>query len=132
MASIFKANGAKRYTILYFDENGDRRKKAGFTDKSMTERLARDLEENVRLRREGLSDPRAEAYRDHEATPLVDHLDAWRDAMLNQGHTAKHANQSAGRVRRLIAVIFGTKPDDIDGKTMNRAQKSRPAPRSIG
>ena len=39
MASVFKPKGSKRYVILYFDENGDRRKKTLATDKTVSERL---------------------------------------------------------------------------------------------
>ena len=42
------ADGAK-YTILYFDENGRRRKEAGATDKAVSERIANDLEKKVAL-----------------------------------------------------------------------------------
>ena len=63
MASVFKVAGAKKYTILYTDENGRRRKKgAGVTDKTVAERIARDLENKVALRREGVIGARDEAY----------------------------------------------------------------------
>ena len=72
MASIFKASPrAKKYTILYFDENGKRRKKTGATDKAVTERIARDIENRVALRREGVVNPREEAYAQHAAEPLA-------------------------------------------------------------
>ncbi len=75
MASVFKPKGSSKYVILYFDENGDRRKKAGTTDKAVSERIARDIENRVALRKEGLVDPKAEAYRDSQDLPLTDHLD---------------------------------------------------------
>ena len=74
----FQARGKARYTILYFDENGRRRKKAGVTDKAVSERIAHDLENKVALSRQGLIDPKAEAYRDHEVQPLADHLADWQ------------------------------------------------------
>jgi hypothetical protein len=40
-----------------------------------------------------------------------------------QGHTDKHADQSSDRVRRLVAIMLGAKPDDVDGKTMTREQQ---------
>jgi integrase len=123
MASIFKPKGSKKYIILYHDENGERRKKTGSTDKAVTERLARDLENRVILRREGLIDPKDEGYRDHATRPLSEHLDAWRDTLLHEGSTPKHADQTADRVRRLIAVVFGARPNDVDGKTMSRARQ---------
>jgi hypothetical protein len=121
MASIFKAKGAKRYTILYFDENGKRRKKAGATDKAVTERIARDIENRVLLRREGLVDPKDEAYRAHATRPLGEHLDAWQETILNEGRTPQHAAETTDRVRRLVAVMFGARPDEVDGKGRTRA-----------
>src|SRR5690242_13719800 len=106
MASIYKKPGAAKYTISYFDENGDRRTKIGTRDKAVTQRLANELENQVALRKAGLVDPKAEGYRDHEARSLADHLADWRAVLVNQGSTPKHANQTVDRVRRLVAVVF--------------------------
>jgi len=51
--------------------------------------------------------------------------------MIHQDDTPKHADLSADRVRRLIAVMFGARPDDIDGKTMSRARQAQ-ARESVG
>jgi hypothetical protein len=67
MASVFKPKGAAKYMILYTDENGRRRKKVACGDRSVSVWIARDLGNQVALRRLGLVDPQAEAYRDHEA-----------------------------------------------------------------
>jgi hypothetical protein len=40
MASVFKAKGAEKYTILFTDEHGKRRKKIGYVSKRESERLA--------------------------------------------------------------------------------------------
>jgi hypothetical protein len=53
MASVFKPEGASKYIIVYTDETGRRRKKTGATGKGVTERIARDIENKVALRREG-------------------------------------------------------------------------------
>jgi hypothetical protein len=58
MASVFKPAGKSKYVIFYTDETGRRRKKAGTTDKAVTERIARNLENRVALRREGQIDVR--------------------------------------------------------------------------
>ena len=42
--------------------------------------------------------------------------------LLHRGGTSKHAGLSADQVRRLVAVMCGGKPDDVDGKRMTRAQ----------
>lgn len=47
MASVFLAQGNEKYTILYLDETGRRRKKVGTHDKNESESLARILEAEV-------------------------------------------------------------------------------------
>jgi integrase len=89
----------------------------------MTEELARAAESKAAQIKAGTLDPAAESFRSHGARALADHLADWRDSMIHRGMTAKHADQSTDRVRRLIAVIFEAKPDDVDGKTMTRSQQ---------
>jgi hypothetical protein len=60
MASVFKPKNKSKYVILYTDETGRRRKKTGATDKAVTQRIARDLENRVVLRREGVIDAKAD------------------------------------------------------------------------
>src|SRR3954451_12620 len=87
MASVFKPKGKSKYVIFYTDETGRRRKKVGATDKSVTQRIARNLEDRVALRREGVIDAKAEAYLLHESRPLAGHLDDWRCDMVARGKT---------------------------------------------
>jgi integrase len=118
MASVFKAANAKRYTILYFDENGDRRKAKGCTDKAESERIANRLENEVSLRRAGLIDRKAEVYRDRESTPLASHIADWEANLIAQGHTVKHAKHTTNRVRRLVAMMLGAKEALIDHRCL--------------
>ena len=68
MASIFKPKGKSKYVILYTDETGRRRKKSGATDKGVTQRIARDLENRVPCGvRESST---AQVRHSHEARPL--------------------------------------------------------------
>jgi integrase len=123
MASLRKRGSVWYYR--YVDSDGVKRSVKGCSDKRATEELARDAESQAAKIRAGLVDAKDLARRDHQARPLSEHLTAWRDAMLNQGHTPKHADQSADRVRRLIAVMFGARPDEIDGKTMSRPRQEQ-------
>src|SRR5262245_27470524 len=118
MASIFKPSGKSKYVILYIDETGRRRKKTGAKDKQVTERIARDLENRVALRREGVVDVKAEAYRDHEARPLAEHLTDWVKALQAKGTTPKHSRLFSDRARRVVALVMGAALADIEpGKT---------------
>jgi hypothetical protein len=51
MASVFKPAGKSKYVIVYIDENGRRRKKVVTTDKAVSERIAREIENRVALRK---------------------------------------------------------------------------------
>ena len=113
MATVFKTAGRAKYVIQYFDENGRRRKATGATDKAVSERIAHDLENNVALRKQGLIDPKAESFRDHEAKPQAHHLDAWHRDMLAKGKTPKHADLSRDRAAKLIAMVKGVSLDKL-------------------
>jgi integrase len=127
MASVFKAANAKRYTILYFDENGDRRKAKGCTDKAESERIANRLENEVALRRAGLIDRKAEVYRDRESTPLANHIADWEANLVAQGFTTKHAEHTSNRVRRLVAMMLGAKEALIDHRRMRPSERGEVA-----
>ena len=130
------ASFRKRGKVWYYrfvDADGIKRTAKGCSDKRATEDLARDAEAEAAKIRAGLVDAKDLARRDHQARPLSEHLDAWRETLLHEGNTPKHADQTADRVRRLIAVMFGARPDDIDGKTMSRVQaRAGPRRRSAG
>ncbi len=121
----------KVWYLRYTGADGQRKSKRLATDKRVAEQLARKIEDEQDRIRGGWIDEKDVAYREHAARPLVEHLDAWRETLLTEGTTPKHADQTADRVRRLIAVMFGARPDDIDGKTMSRARQEK-ARESVG
>ncbi len=127
MASVFKPEGSKRYVIMYRGERDKRRKKIAYTDKQKSQQLANQLEDRAKQVRDGLADVKAEAYRDHERRPLADHIGDWQAALTARGRTPKHAKLSVDRVRRLVAIMFGAEPDEVDAKRMTRdeCQKAR-------
>src|SRR5262249_59063085 len=93
-------------------------KKTGATDKQVTERIARDLENRVVLRREGVVDPREEAYRDHASKPLSEHLGDWIRSLVAKGSTPKHTRLFSDRARRVVAILMGGTLAEIEpGKT---------------
>jgi hypothetical protein len=104
----------------YHDENGKRRKKTGYTDKRESERLAARLEDRAIKIKNGDIDPSSERYVIAERKLLVEHITEWQADLTNRGGTDKHADLSADRVRRLVAVMIGAKPDEVDGKSRRR------------
>jgi integrase len=126
MASIFKPAGKSKYVILYFDEHGRRRKKAGTADRAVTERIARDIENRVALRREGVVDPREEAYRDHEARLLASHLEEFERGLAAKGGTAAHTKVTVSRARRMLEVAGAKRISDLSlSKALDAVQALR-------
>ncbi len=119
MPKVFKPKGSKKYVVYYYDENGKRRKKTFVTDKTVSERICRDFLNKVVLRREGVIDPRADAYLAHEARPLGEHLDDWHKDMVAKGKTLEHADQYQERAGKLAAVSRG-----IDLATIEPGRKA--------
>jgi integrase len=107
MASVFKRSrdrkrpGASWY-IAYADERGIRRTVKGCPDKAATEGMARKLESEADLRRRGVIDPKADAYKENEARSLADHLDDFRTMLHAKNGTAKHASVTRNRAGRVI------------------------------
>jgi integrase len=107
MASIFKPEGKAKYVIVYTDENGRRRKKTGTADKTVTHRIARDIENRVALRREGIVDPCEEAYARHAAQTLGVHVAAWIESLRSRGVTPQHVKLHSSRAMRVVALFKG-------------------------
>jgi integrase len=86
----------------------------------VTERIAKDIEDKIALRKQGLLDPKAEAYRDHEARPLAEHVAAWGESIAAEGASPKHVEIVTGRVRRIIALVRGARLLDVFPATRRR------------
>lgn len=124
MSTVFKLPGARKYTIVWTDENGKRHKKAGYADRTASKRLGDDLERKAAMRRDGLIDPEAEAFAQHEALPLADHVADHHAYLLARGNTASHANQTRTRVLRVVALLKGASPSAILAPNASRAGKA--------
>src|SRR5262249_34666992 len=79
----------------------------GTKDKSITERIARDLENRVALRKEGVVDPKEENYAVHHARNLLEHIDEWARALGARGNTAQHVKLHSSRAMRVVALVGG-------------------------
>jgi integrase len=118
-------HGRAKYTILYTDEHGKRRKKIAYADKRESERLGIKLEERAAKIKNGDIDPRDEAYRDHSARPLSEHLADWTKALEAKGTTPKHVELFTCRAKRIVALLAGAKLREIDSpKNAKRADLS--------
>jgi hypothetical protein len=108
MASVFKAKkSATRYTIMYYDEHGKRRKKIGYTDKRESQKYAAQLEETACKIKNGSIDPRELTYQKHHAKPLVEHLVDYERYIVNKGSGEKHAQMTINRAKRVLGGCPG-------------------------
>ncbi len=107
MASIFKLGKDKRdkkasYHFEYADEHGRRRRRKGFTDKSLTAQLAAKIEHQVLLRKQGLIDPELEKAAEHRRLPILTHLADFEKALKSKGSIPRHVRKVVNRVKRII------------------------------
>jgi len=125
MASVFKRGRDKgrrgsRWVAVYTDENGQRRMRAGYTDRRETQRLAERLEDQARQMRDGLIDPAAERRAEHGRRPLAKHRDDFAADLRSRGTSEK-------QVKRLTRAIDAAGSDcewgtirDIDSGSFAR------------
>jgi integrase len=129
MGKVYVPSGQKNHVLFYTDENGRRRKKTFSESQTDSQKQADYLLEKVRrrrmLREEGLSDPDAERFADAQSKPLAEHIEDWRQYLLDEDKTQKQADMNRDRLRRLVAVIRGARPKEIDGRIMSQAQLKR-------
>jgi integrase len=91
-----------KWYVKYRDAEGIVRCVPGYTDKEATKQLEARLIKEAALASEGIVD----AYKEHRARPLKEHLADFRQALLDKGDTEDHARLTHNRVS---AVLSGCK-----------------------
>lgn len=133
MASIFKRKGENRWTIAWFDHEGNRREKAsGTTDKRLAERVAGEWGNREIERRQGLVDPVAERLAGERARPLSAHFDdyaAHLDALQRDG---RHVEGTMRYLRTLAAALGWQTLASIDADTLTGHLSERASARGTG
>jgi len=114
MASIYRRKKKGPYLITYFMRPGARKTVKGCMDKAATEAVARKLEVDAMLRREGVIDIKADQYAKAEARPLVvrdgegkvtdGHLADHHAALLAKGVTRDHADLVRTRANKVLRL----------------------------
>ena len=102
MASIYRRKKNGPYYITYFLRPGQRKTVKGCKDRAATEALARKLEADAMLRREGIIDSTAEKLSRSEALPLEEHLQAFEAVLRGKGNTETHVTRTVGHIRDLL------------------------------
>jgi hypothetical protein len=93
--------------------DGRRVTRKGCTDMRATEQMVAAETEQAKIRA-GLVNAKDLAYRDHQARPPSEHLDAWAESLASKGATPGHVEPSTVRARRIVAIIRGARLADIE------------------
>ncbi|HMN39649.1 MAG TPA: site-specific integrase [Phycisphaerales bacterium] len=108
-----------RWMVAWTDELGHRRTRRGYTDKALSERLARQLEDAARARREGTIDAAAERMADHSRRPLADHVADYRVYLAAKGSTEEHVDLTEARIEQAAKNADWKTIADIDAATLS-------------
>jgi integrase len=114
MASIYRRKKGGNFYITYKLRPGVRKTVKGCKDRMATEALARKLETDAMLRREGVIDMRAEKLARSESLPLKAHLADFESAMRARGVTSKHLTATVGCIRVIMGACGFQRPVDLD------------------
>jgi len=114
MASIYRRKKGGTFYITYQARPGQRKTVTGCKDREATEALARKLETDAMLRREGVIDARAEKLAQSESQPLKEHLADFEGTMRGKGVTAKHLAATLSCIRMISDACCFRRPADLD------------------
>jgi integrase len=120
MASVYKRKG--KWVASFKGVDGWKARVAG-TDKGEALRLANHWENEAKLRREGLVDPRADAFKAADARPIAEHVAEFGDDLKARGATVKHYTLTENRVRRVLALAGAEKIAELTPSRINGALK---------
>jgi len=131
MASIYRRKKGGCFYITYQARPGERHTVKGCKDRAATEALARKLEADAMLRREGVIDIKADQYAKAEARRLVvkdaegnvtdSHVADFHAMLLAKGNTAKHAQMTLSRVVIIIEECKAQRPSDLAASKVQTA-----------
>lgn len=135
MASLRKRG--KYWYISYYAHKTDNAKKTttvkGYTDKSLTQKLANKLEDEAHARRKGYTDPHAEAAKVQRALPITKHLDNYEIHLRAKGCTENHINYTRKDIQRLIDHSGVTQAGAIERGMVDRwvLSLTKDAPKTV-
>lgn len=138
MATVYKRGRDKgkrgsKYTIEYTDEHGVQRFKKVFSDKALSEQLAAKLENEVRLKKHGLSTESHTPEADKpENSPIQDHIREFEKSIARRDNSPKHVTQTVNRIKRVFETAEIARPADIDFITVETVLREMVESKEIG
>jgi integrase len=133
MPQIFQPGGEGKFVMFYTDHTGRRRKATLAGNKETSECIARDILNNVQLRKRGPIDDRDEKFAEHEGTPLKEHLDHYLRAIASEGVTDKHIGHvkmvitefcDLGKIRRISDLTLSAVQEVVAKLRQTRATET--------
>lgn len=114
MASIFRRG--KKWSIEYTDEHGIRRRKAGFTDKSLTIQLAAQIERDVARIKVGLPTEHLGKSKREKIDSLIAE---WAESLASLGRQTSYINTARNFVARVARDCGWVYVNDIKNKDLS-------------
>jgi site-specific recombinase XerC len=111
MASLRK-HGANWY-FRYIGPDGKQRERKGCSDRRATEQMAAAAEAESGKIKSGYITGQEAAARAAEKIDLTEHLDAYHRHLMAKGRTARHANLTRNRARRVIDLAKAKRINDL-------------------
>ena len=114
----YKRKGSKWYWTKHADPATGQQVRRSCTTKDMSaaRMIEQDMIRRAALEKAGLANP----FEDHHKRPLIEHVDDWRQALIDKGNTLLYANQSATRVGKLFDACKFSRWRDIKAGTVQR------------
>ncbi|GIW96962.1 MAG: hypothetical protein KatS3mg111_0295 [Pirellulaceae bacterium] len=124
MATIFKRGGKKAkgyYYVQWYDHQGKRRTRCTkTTDKATAERIAKQLESQTALRREGVIDPETDVVARESRRTIDEHLADFVAKMKAAGRDPKHIAITARYIRSIADFAGFRRIRDIQAEGVTR------------
>jgi integrase len=131
VASVYRRKPGGVYYVTYMVRPGQRRTVKACRDRAASDALARKLEADALLRREGIIDPKADQYSKAEARRLVvkdaagkvvdGHVADFHTMLLAKGTTAKHAQMTQARVLIILGKCGTERLSDLAASKVQAA-----------
>ena len=129
MASVYKRGGKSNrkapWYVSWFDHEGKRREKCTrTTDKATAERIAKKLEADTALRREGVIDPLQDDIKFQSQRSIESHLTDYECKLRTAGRTEKHIRSTTNFIRWISEHANFSSPIEISAEGVNRYAQS--------
>jgi integrase/recombinase XerD len=121
MASIYRRKKGGCFYITYHVRPGQRKTVKGCKDRAATDALARKLEADVMLRREGIIDIKADRHVAAESKPLAEHVADLEAALNAKGVTALQAGTVKARVTHILGLCKAERISQISPSGVQNA-----------